>query len=611
MPLDVSKYVDLGFTVIPTLPNKKAAVMEWEPYQTRKPTEAELLSWFGNGKPHNVAIVTGAASGVIVLDVDGDEGRASIAGKELPPTPTVKTARGVHYYYKWPGYRMPGKVRFLPGLDTRGDGNYAIAPPSKHQSGAVYEWAISPDEMPFSDPPAWLLACHKPKPTDAPAKPTTGDAIPEGQRDSTLASLAGTMRRRGMSEAGILAALRAENAARCVPPLDDAQVVKIAGSIGRYAPAKDGAPRCAGVLTLADVAIDAGNQSWTWPGWIPSGSLSMIAGAQSVGKSYLAAHCVGVLTGAITSWPDGASCDKRGPVVLVETESMRGEWARRLMDLGAPLDRVLFPTDADGDAFFVADLLKDLDAIEDVAHEHQAAAVVIDSLSGGHSLDENSADMRRVLKGLAQLAGTLSIPVVVVHHLRKRNALEPDSGRASIDRVRGSSTVTQFCRSIIGLWRLDDAPDAPVRAEVIKSNFGKPPTPFGFTVSDDGLSFCDAPEQDRPMTVTDRAAEFLRAHLRREPMRYTDLLEQAELEGISKNSLYSARYKLGVIPVNGEWSLPAMPGEKEKGNQEKKNDGNIGMTGNLGKLGNLGNWEKQETGKVSRFPVFPVSRGMA
>jgi len=64
-----------------------------------------------------------------------------------------------------------------------------------------------------------------------------GDQIGEGSRNATLASLAGTMRRRGMSSSAIEAALLEENATRCIPPLDVAEVQQIARSVGKYPPA--------------------------------------------------------------------------------------------------------------------------------------------------------------------------------------------------------------------------------------------------------------------------------------------------------------------------------------------------------------------------------------
>jgi len=60
------------------------------------------------------------------------------------------------------------------------------------------------------------------------------DAIPEGKRSATLVSLAGSMRDRGMSHNAIVGALKTENTLRCNPPLDDAEVERIAASVNRY-----------------------------------------------------------------------------------------------------------------------------------------------------------------------------------------------------------------------------------------------------------------------------------------------------------------------------------------------------------------------------------------
>ena len=58
----------------------------------------------------------------------------------------------------------------------------------------------------------------------------------EGSRNSTLTSLAGTMRRRGMTFDTVNAALQQENLTRCKPPLDEDEVVSIAKSICLYEP---------------------------------------------------------------------------------------------------------------------------------------------------------------------------------------------------------------------------------------------------------------------------------------------------------------------------------------------------------------------------------------
>lgn len=64
--------------------------------------------------------------------------------------------------------------------------------------------------------------------------PTAGKVIPNGARNGTLASLAGSMRKRGLEEPEINAALQKINARRCDPPLPETDVERIAKSIGGY-----------------------------------------------------------------------------------------------------------------------------------------------------------------------------------------------------------------------------------------------------------------------------------------------------------------------------------------------------------------------------------------
>jgi hypothetical protein len=80
------------------------------------------------------------------------------------------------------------------------------------------------------------------------------EVILEGQRNATLTSLAGAMRHKGFGEAAIHAALLAENAERCHPPLPEAEIARIVRSVGRYAPAvAGGSPhRASGAKTVVE-----------------------------------------------------------------------------------------------------------------------------------------------------------------------------------------------------------------------------------------------------------------------------------------------------------------------------------------------------------------------
>ena len=125
---------------------------KWKRYQHYRPTLEDGTAWAQQAE--GLAVVTGALSGVIVLDID-EGGSSSISGKHLPVTPTVRTQNGgTHYYYKHPGYKIPSKTHILPNVDIRGDGGYALIPNS-HK----YEWyeGLSMGEIPLAEPPAWLL----------------------------------------------------------------------------------------------------------------------------------------------------------------------------------------------------------------------------------------------------------------------------------------------------------------------------------------------------------------------------------------------------------------------------------------------------------------------
>jgi len=209
---------------------------------------ARIDHWWGMWPDANPAVATGADAGVIVIDVDaGTGGEASLAALEaehglLPETWAVETGgRGMHLWFRHPGGWVKTTAGKLgPGLDVRADGGYVVVPPSLHRSGVRYRWADAwrPDLVRLADPPPWLRELIVR--ATPPASEATGmveGAILGGKRNGTLASLAGTMRRRGMTEVAIIAALHADNAARCIPPLDPAEVNKIAHSVARYPPA--------------------------------------------------------------------------------------------------------------------------------------------------------------------------------------------------------------------------------------------------------------------------------------------------------------------------------------------------------------------------------------
>ena len=160
----VGQLLALNLTPIPVEPRGKRPAVAWKRYQTTPPTAVELEAWFDNGHQQNIGIVTGAASGVVVVDTDSREAEA-YAVAHLPATPMMtQTAKGTHRFYRHPGVPVRNKARIRTGderiqIDLRADGGYVVGPGSIHETGAIYEmvgtWPDSLGALPVFDP-AWL-----------------------------------------------------------------------------------------------------------------------------------------------------------------------------------------------------------------------------------------------------------------------------------------------------------------------------------------------------------------------------------------------------------------------------------------------------------------------
>ncbi len=208
----------------------------WAEYQERRMPleEIEAKPWPG------VGIVTGAISDLAVLDFDSPEAEVELTRRGHPATPMAKTARGMHAYFQHPGGELPTRIGLGSGLDLKGDGGYVVAPPSKHPSGAVYEWIISPEDAEPAELPAWVMEQVRLRARRASRDDLGGEEIPNGSRNERLTSIGGTLRRRGLDEAAISAALLGINTAKCKLPLPDAEVEGIAASVARYEPSSNG-----------------------------------------------------------------------------------------------------------------------------------------------------------------------------------------------------------------------------------------------------------------------------------------------------------------------------------------------------------------------------------
>lgn len=174
-------YAAGGWHVFPLRPRQKTPLTEHGCLDATR-DKAQITEWWQRWPTANVGIATGANSGLLVVDIDGEEGELALAELvaahgPLPLVPEVRTGRGRHLYFAF-DERVKNSAKRLAKIDTRSTGGYVVAPPSIHPSGDVYEWArdASPRLRQVQPAPEWLLEqfmARKPSPS-----PAAGRALP-------------------------------------------------------------------------------------------------------------------------------------------------------------------------------------------------------------------------------------------------------------------------------------------------------------------------------------------------------------------------------------------------------------------------------------------------
>ena len=309
--------------------------------------------------------------------------------------------------------------------------------------------------------------------------------------------------------------------------------------------------------TWADLDRMLSSITWAWDGWLPNGFLSMIAGSQEMGKSILALRIAGCYIMG-WPWPDGTEfTGQRGRVVWAEGEAGQQLNLDRAKAWGLDLSKIVTPHQTVDDFQF-----------ENEEHRYHLWSLmaqpdvrlgVVDSLSGIHGGKEKDAEMQRVIKPFAELARDEGKPLIVSHHLNK--PLHGQVDVLTLNRVRGSGTITQTARLVWGIDLPDPHCPDTRRLSVLKTNLGAKPDPLGFSIGETGLEFCDAPEAPKQETQADKAADMLSAWLSKGPMKASELEKRIEGEGVSWKTAKRVKGRLRIVSVKKDdgwyWSLPA------------------------------------------------------
>ena len=512
-----------------------------------------IQRWHHKYPNMNYAVAT---EGLAVIDCDSKEAlRDFRSGYRPPPTFTVKTARGFHFYYRG---EMPARNAARSKLDVKsGPGCYVVGPNSMHASGAIYAlW----EDMPIADLPQNIADITERR--DDPPESGGGGPIPVGMRNSTMTQFAGYMHAKGVPQAAVLETLKALNRTMSEKPLPDREVRQIARSVSRY-PVK-ALPQ---IIPFSEIPEE--RLEFLWYPYICLGTLGLLDGDPGDGKSQLCVWLCARLSRG-DKLPNG---DRFEPAncFLFNFEDLPGAVIKKRLEAnGADLSRVFIQS---RQFQLTAEMVEWMDG--EIA-EKRPSLVILDPIQAFMSgVDGNSnIDVREFMSRLGEIAMNRKCAIICVRHFGKGaqdKAMKKGLGSTDfvgisrnqfglakrIDGVRGFIVFhmkTNFERGESMLFTMGDADGR--KGQQPQIGFDK----FTEINADDFFS-ADVSTRGPDQDEREVAKQFLLDALADGPKPATKLKSQGEARAISASTIDRARKDLGIISAKeGKiwfWSLPA------------------------------------------------------
>jgi hypothetical protein len=511
-----------------------------------------IRRWHRRRPDMNYAVAT---EGLAVIDCDSKEAlRAFHSDYRPPPTLTVKTARGFHFYYRG---EMPARNGAQSKLDVKsGPGCYVVGPCSIHASGAVYAlW----EDKPIAVLPQNIADITERR--DDPPETGGGGPMPVGMRNSTLTQFAGYMHAKGVPQSGVLETLKALNRTMSEKPLPDREVRQIARSVSRY-PAKT-LPQ---IVPFSEIPEEELN--FLWYPYVCLGTLGLLDGDPGDGKSQFTIWlCSRISRGQ--KLPHGDEI-KPTNCFLFNFEDLKGAVIKKRLEAnGADLSRVFIQSRPFQLSLEMAEWL------DGEIAEKKRSLVILDPIQAVMTgVDGNSnIDVREFMSRLSDIADRRRCAIICVRHFGK------GSQDKAMKKGLGSTDFVGISRNQFGLAKRVDG----IRGFIVfhmKTNFERGESML-FTMGD-----ADGREGEQPRIGFDKFTEinaddffsaevstrgpdqderevakrFLLDALADGPKAATALKSQGEGRAISASTLDRARKELGIATVKkGKiwfWSLP-------------------------------------------------------
>jgi hypothetical protein len=317
--------------------------------------------------------------------------------------------------------------------------------------------------------------------------------------------------------------------------------------------------------------------TWLWDGFLPSGKLTLLAGAGGTGKSTIAFSFAAIITTG-GEWPDGTQCKQPGNVVIWSSEDDPADTIKpRLMAMQADTQRcynIAPHIDAEGNKQ-PFDPSRDMDKLrEQVALLPGGVSLfIVDPIVSAVTGDMNKAnDVRRSLQAIVDFAAEQECAVLGITHFAKGTA-----GKKSDERVIGSQAFAAFARMVLVAAKENNTLDTGGFSYTVQMVQGKARSGkllettrilWGEALEGSSRSILAEVEggEQTDDSAIGRAKQLLTNLLAQGAMYATEVESAATELGVSKMTLRRAREALKIIVekdkafhAKSRWSLPFDP----------------------------------------------------
>lgn len=307
---------------------------------------------------------------------------------------------------------------------------------------------------------------------------------------------------------------------------------------------------------------------WLWYPYIPYGKITIIEGDPGEGKTTLVLKLAAALSRGLP-----LPCDdnrEREPIHIIYQTAEDGiddTIKPRLEKAGADCSmiRVIDETEKE--------LSMTDDRLEQAIVETGARLVILDPIQAyiGAKIDMHRAnEIRPVLKHLGMIAEKYNCAIVLIGHMNKA------AGSKSTYRGLGSIDIQATARSVLLVARLRDKSNIRIMAHD-KSSLAPTGDSIGFEMTEDSGMICIGPyditidellsgNEGRGKKKLDIAENFIKEYFgSSKEIISNDILQEAARRGIKRNTLLSAKKKLGITSGKGKaedgtsywtWLLP-------------------------------------------------------